>query len=401
MMAFFGLAGCGGGGGEGLFGSAGVSNGGILGSVHGVAYLGTLPISGAFITASRQVPPAITRSTRSDVDGQFAFTDLPVGLYRIVVSAQGFVQSVSIVEVYVESGTFAQVQPIFLNSTIPLGPSNLVVNLLDESTGNPIDDAVVSAGTATTSQGAGGVYGLAVPLSLASQSPPVVALSVQAEGYDTSSVNPRTVTLYPGEVVTVTVTLQPLRSTITGQLRISSLEGFYLSSGALGTVSLFVSNVSSSFSQGVVDAATGQFRVLMPASTSRRTRTFTLTFSSPLFELAVISGIVSPQANGSSIVTGVTLVPVGVTLSGQVFTSTGSPAGAGNLATITVTELGITENIVNGQYSVAGIPVGVPLTLAIVAFNPSFGLLETGRLVVQPVMTPNGVFFAPTITTRP
>lgn len=396
----FVLTGCGGGGGGFGDGGAGVSNGGIVGNIRGIGELGTLPIAGAFVTVSRQIDPMIIRSTRSDGNGDFVFSDLPVGPYSMEASANGFIPRSFGNVVFVEPGFFSEVGPVTLDATLAIGNSNLVVTVLDAVTGEPIENALVTAGIASTSRGSGGVYSLSVPVSSQGSAAPAVGLSVQAGGYDPATVEPRSVTIVPGQLVSVIARVRPLGGQISGRVRISSFEGIFTGNGALSTVSIQIPDVPSSYSQGFIDTVTGEFVINVPATSSTNPRTFTLTFVSPYFEIAIVPGIVAPVGGRTRLASDVVLVPIGVGLTGTVLTSSGTFPGGTAADTATLVELGRSVSIVAGRYSFPGIPVGTELTLRLSAFNAVTNRVETAAVPVAPISTTDGSFVIPTVITR-
>jgi hypothetical protein len=403
LLALAGTTGCGGGDDVTLGGSAGVRNGAIVGTVRGNGAQGVLPILGATVVAVRQEAPPITRSTQTDVNGEFVFSNLPVGRYRLGYSALGFAsipaQSTGAVDAYVESGAFVRVPPVILDATAGGGgfqgggggPANLIVTLLDSATGEPINNATVTAGVASISGAINGVYSLLVPASSSGPVPSPVGLSAQAEGYDPQSLTPREVGIVAGQLVTISARMGPFPVAISGRIRVPG--GF---EALLSTVEVRVNGISPSYTAANVNATTGSFRLTVPASTSTLQRVFTLTFVSPHFNLTVVSGVVAPQGGGLTLPADVVLTPIGVAVTGTVLTSLSQEPGAGS--TVTIQELGRQVPIVGGTYSFASVPTGSRLTLAVAAFN-ALGGLETASVSIVPT-TNGGTFVVPTIVTR-
>ncbi|MBI4860353.1 MAG: hypothetical protein HY815_08835 [Candidatus Riflebacteria bacterium] len=328
-------------------------------------------------------------------------SNLPLGRYRIGYSADGFLPiaagSSSSVDVYVESGRYSQAPSVIMEPTSygtgsgggSGGPANLLVTLLDSATGEPIPDAVVTAGVASATGYTNGVYSLMVPVPSSGSVPTNVGLGAQAAGYDPQSLTPREVGIVPNQIVSVTARMGPFPAGISGQIRVA---GAYQS--LLSTVEVRVNGISPSYTRANVTAS-GAFRLTVPASTYGRTRVYTLTFISPYFNLAVVSGVVAPLGGEITLPGEVVLTPIGVDLLGSVYTSTGLVPSQG---TVTISELGKQAVIVNGTYSFTGVPTGVRLTLQAVVVN-SFGFVETGSVSIVPTIN-GGPFMAPTIITR-
>jgi hypothetical protein len=394
LVVSFTCSGCGGGGDDDIDLGAGVQNGGIVGKVQGAGAQGVLPILGATVVAVRQDNQPFTRSTQSDQNGDFVLSDLPLGRWRVGYSADGFApipaQSGG-AEVFVESGRFAQVPPVILSATTggfqTGGPSNLLVTLLDAATGEPINGATVTAGVAATSASNGGVYSLSVP----GQGQNTVGLSAQAEGYDPQSLTPREVTVVQGGSVQVTARLGSVPAGISGRIVV---PGAFQSQ--LSTVEIRVLGIAASFTNANINPTTGSFRLTVPASNSFRTRVFTITFVSPFFNVAAVSGVVAPQGGSLTLPQDVVLTPIGVGVTGTVVDSISRIPGPGS--TVTIRELGISAPIVAGQYTFGAVPMGLPLTFVASVIN-GIGQLETGSVVVTPTIN-GGVFVVPTIISR-
>ena len=394
LVVSLACSGCGGGGDDDIdFGGGGISNGGVVGKVQGAGSQGVLPILGATVVAVRQDNQPFTRSTQTDANGDFVLSDLPLGRWRVGYSADGFApipaQSGG-TDVFVESGRFSQLPPVILTATtggFSRGPSNLIVTLLDVATGEPIDGATVTAGVAATSQSIGGVYSLAVP-GLGQNT---VGLSAQADGYDPQSLTPREVTVVEGGSVQVTARMGPAPSGVSGRIVV---PGAFQS--LLSTVEIRVLGISAAYTAASINPTTGSFRLTVPASNSFNRRVFTITFVSPFFNVAAVSGVVAPQGGSLTLPQDVVLTPIGVGLTGTVLDSLSRIPGPGS--TVTIRELGISAPIVNGQYSFAAVPIGQPLTFAAAAIN-GIGQLETGTVIVTPTIN-GGVFVVPPIITR-
>ena len=372
----------------------GISNGALLGNVKGAGAQGTLPILGATVVAVRQESLALTRTTQTDANGDYVLSALPLGNYRVGVSADGFAPipatSSAGQSAFVESGRTSQLPGFIMTATtggFSTSGGNVVMTLLDGATGEAVNTATVTAGVASSSTASNGTYVLAVPGTGATP----VGLSAQAEGYDPNSLTPREVTFVPGQAVTLTARINPFAAGINGRVVV---PGAF--QNLLSTVEIRVPGIAASYTASNVNAATGSFSLTVPASSSSRTRIFSLTFVSPYFNLAVVSGLVAPQGGSLSLTSDVVLTPIGTGLSGTVLDSGSRIPLAGS--SVTIVELGQQASLTNGQYSFGAVPIGSPLTLRASAFN-AFGQLETGTIVVTPTQN-GGTFVVPTIITH-
>lgn len=389
------ITGCGGGGGDDVDLGGGIANGGITGKVQGAGAQGILPVLGATVVAFRDESVPISRTTQTDANGDFVLSNLPVGSYRVGYTADGFApiaaNSSAAQQVFVESGRFQQLPPVTLTATtggFATSGGNVVVTLLDAATGEPVDQATVTAGVASTSASFNGSYTLAVPGTGAAP----VGLSAQADGYDPDSLTPREVIFVPGQAITVTARVSPFPAGISGRIVV---PGAF--QNLLSTVEIRVSGIAASFTNANINTTTGTFRLTVPASSAFRRRVFQIAFVSPFFNLAVISGVVAPQGGSLTLPQDVVLTPIGVGLTGTVLDSGSQIPGTGS--TVTIQELGAQVPIVNGTYAFSAVPVGSRLTLIASAFN-LFGQLETGSVTVTPSIN-GGTFVVPIIVTRP
>jgi hypothetical protein len=222
--------------------------------------------------------------------------------------------------------------------------------------------------------------------------PVPVGLSAQAEGYDPQSLTPNQIGVVPGQIVTVTARVGPFATGISGRVRAPGA-----SSSLLSSVEVRVTGINPAYSRGTVNGASGTFRVTVPASTYGRTRTFTLTFVSPYFNLAIVPNVTAPYGGDLTLPGEVVLTPVGADVVGTVVCSDSLFPGAGS--TVTIVELGRQAGIVNGSYSFTGVPAGLRLTLQVAAFN-RLGGYETGTTTIGPLSGGSGTFNVATIITR-
>lgn len=426
-----GLSGCG--------GSAGVDNGTIIGRVFANASGGSAtvtPLANATIVARRNTDiPLVIRTTRTDANGEFVLSNVPTGDYNIGYSARGYetidttlgatvnITPVGqVIQVFVEPEGTSVAPDVTLSKLQDEGDSTLILTVVDSISGDPLTNATVTVGAATTSNGgANGVYTLSVPVRASSggdgagELPPNRAVLITAEGFDGESVNPPLIRPIAGETVTATIQVAPNQARITGFIRISQFETLYDRS----MITVSVDNVPDVFTMPTVDA-NGFFTILVPASNSITTRQFNLNFTAPNLQPAVVSNVVAPTSFGTRQLTSpVVMNPVTVDLVGTVVTSTGfapnqlNPFGVPDV--VTVSQTGQSGTIVNGAYTIADVPtIAVntgpsQLDLNVSAFDPNVpsalgnGLQESlNGFAIFPTSdgTANPTFVVPTLATN-
>lgn len=429
-LTSLGVVGCG--------GQLGVDNGTAVGTVFGTQQPGgsfddeqpPLPLEDVEVVLIRQGDQnnAFTRRTRSDVDGNYRFGDLPLGQYSIGFDKFGFgtipadmnggpVNSTSQI-VFVESEGTTVIPDFVMQRSATAASGQVVMTVLDNVTGQPVTNASITIkNTSTNESTQGGVYSMIVPVDIenpgtqgAQEGPTQINFS--AEGYDTT-VEPAAVKVVPGSTVRLTVLATPLLSTIRGQINISRFDSLFDKS----TLTVEALNVANSM--GMVDAE-GTFTIQLPASNSVTTRQFTLRFKGPGVLTRDVANVVSPlaslQRELSSIVV---LDPITVDLVGTVVDSDGDPPDqedpSGIPDTVTVEQTGQAANIVSGQYTIPEVLVseaisgGGGLTLQVSAFNADgmngmeTGVREQMTQTVNPVSdgTNNPTFVVPLIRLAP
>ena len=149
-------------------GDAGTSNGSIRGQVFTNRSGGALtktPEAGVSVVAVFDGEPERVRTAVSDGNGQYVIPDLPIGKYRVGFTKDGFepvttekgssrTQS-AIGEgptiLYVDTGSTITAPDITLKQLAPEGDGQVIVNLIDEVTGEPVNGATVTVGEASTS----------------------------------------------------------------------------------------------------------------------------------------------------------------------------------------------------------------------------------------------------------
>ena len=149
-------------------GDAGTSNGSIRGQVFTNRSGGALtktPEAGVSIVAVFDGEPERVRTSVSDGNGQYVIPDLPIGKYRVGFTKDGFEpitteketrtqrQLVRALILYVDTGSTITAPDITLKQLAPEGDGQVIVNLIDEVTGEPVNGATVTVGEASTSNG--------------------------------------------------------------------------------------------------------------------------------------------------------------------------------------------------------------------------------------------------------
>lgn len=409
----------------GCGGSAGVDDGTVIGRVFSDASSlssSKSPIGGVTVVLRRQTPqPLVIRRTTTDANGNFVFTSTPIGNYTIGYSKEGFLPIDPVIsttttrtnqvgrDIIVESGQTVVVPDVTLETNRQTGSGTLVLTVLDEATGDPVNFATVTAGVVVSSNGGNnGVYTLSVPIlpddgttrdtPLESNTKGVL---VQADGY---SINQFQLGLVANETVRRTVFLKPLPVVIDGLIRISRFQNLF----DLTRVEVKLTNTQSSLDGTplVVNAApNGLFTIAnVPASNANLTRTFNLRITHPDLQTTVITNVVAPRAGDRTIPLTIVMNPLTVDVTGTVLVATPSvatpvpqPDLPGN-GTVVIEETGQSAAIVNGNYTIAGVPTRMAanssaLTLRAAAFD-SFGQLRTGSATIRPQSdgSPNPIF---------
>lgn len=386
-----------------LAGSAGVSDGAIAGTVLAP---GGGPVAGVFVVAERsEGTPRIIRSTRTDAQGRF-YLGLPVGGYILGFSANGFEvidtaqgdenQRTALgaqVRTFVEPGATSQVPEVTLNPIPIRAAASAVVRLLDGVTGEPVPGATLIVGPAATSTDAGGTYRLRVPPALDAQSgtPQPQTVIVQADGYQPFQ---GSATLVPAAEQALTFTLQPRLVTLSGRVDLDPT----LDPEQVRQIQVIVDGIPVAVSQGRVLDGSGLFEVLVPASTSTRTRFFDLTFALPGTTISRVTGVAAPLGGSRMLSSEVRVEAEKTEVAGQVIASDGSVPIGGRIMQAVIVELGISVPVNNGAFSLAGVPVGRPLTLQVAIQNPTTGRIEIGSTQFT-AASGGGVFSVPPIIT--
>ncbi|MBI4869085.1 MAG: carboxypeptidase regulatory-like domain-containing protein [Candidatus Wallbacteria bacterium] len=379
----------------GCGGNAGVDDGTVTGKVfsnfsRGVA--GRVPESGVTVVAQRESdPPQVIRTALTDSNGEYVLGELPVGAYVIGFAKDGF-QTIdtrsgataqrtavgSQVRVFVEPGGVSQAAEVTLRRLAGVGNSTVVVTVLDGVTGQPVNDATVTVGTATSSNGGNnGVYTLEVPVNVNNPEAPFgqpnpERVIISSDGFAT---NQETfIVPIADQTVRVTISMRAEVAIITGIIRISAFEQLY----SKPNIQIRVSNAN--LNPNPIIQQDGSFQITVPRSTSSLTRQFNIVFTHPGLETFTLSNVVSPVGGGRTLSQVVEMRPRTVTLVGNVIDSLGqAPNNLGPVAdTATIPQTGQQSTIINGTYTIPNVPIGTDsgaaaggITVSVRAFNPS------------------------------
>ncbi len=416
----------------GCGGNAGVDNGTVTGKVfsnfsQGVA--GRVPESGVTIVAQRETdPPQVVRTGLTDSNGEYVLGDLPTGAYVIGFAKDGFqtidtrsgatAQRTALgeqVRVFVEPGGVSLAPEVTLRKLAGVGNSTVIVTIFDRITGQPINNATVTVGTATTSNGGNnGVYTLEVPVNVNNPEAPFgqpnsERIIVAADGFAADSAN--FVVPIADQTVRTTISLRPEQAIIQGIIRVAQFEQLYNRQ----TILINVSNANLNEQQTI--NPDGSFTITVPRSTPSLTRQFNLVFTHPGLDTFTLSNVVAPVGGGRTLSQVVEMRPRLVDLVGNVIDSLGqAPNNLGPVAdTATILQTGQQSTIINGTYTIPQVPVGTDagagaggLTIQVRVFNPSRvnpgppprnGVEEQGELAGVSPLT-DTIFQLPLIITQ-
>jgi hypothetical protein len=427
----------------GCGGVAGLKNGTITGQVFSnvntaTAQANNSPLGGVAVVASRENgTPALLRSTTTDSNGRYAFTDLPDGQYVIGFAKNGFQpittqagatsQRTAIggqIRLIVESDTTSVAPDVTMIATVPTGNATVIVTVVDSFTNQPVTDALVKVGPVVTTQNTNGVYNLSVPIVDSTgapfniQSSNVVTVDVQADGYaDGQAITLQDV--FPGQTRPVTLALNPNTIVIRGFYTFSTFQNLF--GNVNPAISLqFQGGVTPITQPGTVAQNLTWTIPGIPVSNDTLTRQVNIIFSHPDLQTFTLSNIIVPKNKQNLTITNpVILQPLTMDVSGTVFVTRGTgndtqaiPNGANDR--VIIRETGQTASVINGQYLIPNVPVrqaqnDVGYTLDFVVTDPSNGQVKCGSPTnpVKPILdTPNGgptnptqaVFLVPPVT---
>lgn len=409
----------------GCGGSAGVQDGTVVGRVFSDASSisgSRSPLAGVTVVARRQAEAnLVVRRSLSDANGQYVFTDLPNGAYFIGYSKEGFIPVDALVgatgtrtvqaaqDIFVESNSTVQVPDVTLQTNRQTGTGIVIITVLDAISGDPVVAATLTAGVVATSNGGNnGVYSLAVPLQPTDESTrnglfdsSFKFVDVQADGYNSANFS---VGVIANETVRRTVFLTPLTVSFDGIIRVSSFPNLF-NLANLGDFQVNLNNTTVALSSIGGSANGGIFRILgVPASNAQLTRTFNIRFTHPDLQTVVLSNVVAPRAGDRTIPLVVTMTPTTVDVVGTAVDSGNFPTNG----TAVVVETGQSGAVVNGSYTIAGVPTrhasgGTPntFTVEIRTFNNAGGA-ESAQATFRPSSdgSANPIFIIPRVKTN-
>jgi len=402
----------------GCGGNAGVGNGTIVGRVFSdssSASFAKTPVGGVTVVARRLTGnPLIVRRALTDSNGQFVFPDIFTGPYSLGFSKEGFIPidpinggtttrtNVGAEDVFVESDSTSVIPDVVLATNLQSGSATAIITVLDGVTGDPVSNATVSVGVGVSSNGGtNGVYVMTVPLQpfddSANQPNSDRQLSIQAEGYNAFN-DAVGVGLVANETVERTIFLSPLTVEFEGVVRLSS---FFKADEIIDItqVNITVENAISGQIQNIASSrpnGEGEFRVPgVPASNSQITRTFNLRFTHPNLQTAVVSNVVAPRAGVRTVPLVVTMNFITVDVIGLVADNLGGFPPTGTAVCV---ETGQQASVVNGTFTIPGVPVqqapgDAAFTFNVCAFNLA-GVPGSVSFIARPVSdgSPNPVF---------
>jgi hypothetical protein len=293
--------------------------------------------------------------------------------------------------------------------------ASVQVTVADAATGKPVSGATISDGTRTATGNSFGVATLSVSAVTTS-----LQLTASAPGYVSQTVS---VNVSAGQTTTTTVRLHPDTVTLTGVMQVKGGG-----TSGLSTVSITVGGLSATFTNPQIDSSTGNFSLTLPANAQGRSVTYTLTFTSPRFNLALVNGVKPPSSGTFALEKPVILTPIGggtgngggngggtgngggngggtgngggsalsATVFGTVLTFGGNVPLAG---TATILELGVAAPVQAGRFGFTSVPVGRPLTLSVQVRAPLGDL----QAAILHFIVPNvgaAAYALPTVFTR-
>lgn len=311
-------------------GDAGTSNGSIRGQVFSNRSGGALtktPEAGVSVVAVFDGEPERVRNAVTDGNGQYVIPDLPIGKYRLGYIKDGFdpittekgtsdVQSAvgdgGPTIIYVDSGSTVTVGDITLVQKAPEGDGQVIINLIDELTGEPVNGATVTVGEASTSNGSNGQYVLTVPVRVKSDTGlpgQDLSVTVNVDGYERRV---DTVSALAGQTTQTTLRLRPITGTLEGTLELSRFSTLY----DIATAQISVDGIPKGELNATVDPS-GFFTMSVPVRTDLNNRSYTIRVKLLGFFDQVVNNVLGPEA-GSVVVNIPPLLPETVTVIGDV-----------------------------------------------------------------------------------
>lgn len=351
-------------------GDAGVSNGVLRGTVFSNRSGGATtktPEPGVTVVAQFDGDPKINRTTVTDGNGQYIIPNLPVGRYVIGFQKDGFEpitteegaskQQSAIgkgqVWIYVENGSTVTAPDVTLVELPAEGDGTVIITLIDQMTGEKIDGATVTVGTASTTNSSNGEYVLTVAIRATGGAlPDSLPFTLNAEGYNNRSDNLQG---FAGQTVRYTYEMEPKMGSLEGTITFAKYAHLYKSANLTITIDGLA---------GSANYSNGFFTMPVPVRTQSNQRAYTLRVKSEGLLDQVVNNIIGPVA-GAVRVDVPALVPETVTVVGSVINPfTSMPAvveGVGLEGGITGGGVACPSGTM-GTYSIDGVPTHVPLS---------------------------------------
>jgi len=409
-------------------GDAGVENGVITGTVFSNRAGGATtktPEPNVSVIAVFESEPQVIRTAVSNANGQYRIPNLRIGKWALGYSKDGFetIQATektatsseastaiggTDIKVYVETASTIAAPDVTLRNRPPEGDGTVILNLVDERTGEAVNGATVSVGNSTTSNGSNGQYVLVVPIinPTGDAAPQSAALNVSAEGYSGPADGVSSLAVLAGQSIEHTVRMVPLTGQIEGQITLSKFSNLY----DITQFRVTVEGLSTGNQANQAPNANGFFQVEVPVRTSTNNRSYTLRISGRGVFDQVVNNILAPIA-GSVRVDVPPMTPQTVTIVGEIR----NPSGNRAVITQLGLEGGVTGGIPNcnaftngirgtvGSFSIDGVPVDTQndLTVSTTVYNCDDTGLQQGTAAAQAAFKAlnngTGVFTVPTL----
>lgn len=365
----------------GCGGEKGVDNGTIVGKVFSDLQgniASRQPESGVTVVIQRQETPDIIRTTLTDANGMYVFTDVPLGPYALGFAKEGFFPITTdagstsgqtavgqTVRVVVDHHTTSLAPEVTLRSQLRIGNATVVFVLRDEFTGEPVTNATVEVGGVSTSENLEGVYTLSVPITRPDSTVPFgqprqFTARITAEGFLGAI---RTLNLFANQTIRETINL-PAFSAETVSIRgVIRYERFQNVAPPYSEISVRVRN--GNIQAPDVDDTTGIFTISgLPPSFTGKTRQIDLIISHPDYVTQEVRGITLPIAGLKDLTNQpIFLEPVVVDLIGtvSVLNDVSDPPTEqipnGTNDKVIIEETGQVASIINGTFLIPDVPV--------------------------------------------
>ena len=368
------LSGCGGSD-SGVFnpsiGSGGSITGRVLGNAPG-GVSGYTALAGAYVVAERNDGSFLRRTVSTDFNGYYHFEGLPLGTWKLGFECYGYstlpVDSSGVIG-YSEAGTTFLINDIHLNAVSASGTGYVNITLVKNGSGEPVSNATVTVGSASSVTSYYGSVTLAVPVRVDSLTgyPVPERVVVSGNGIDGSSVTPLYITPFANQTIWQTLFVNAYGTEVTGRIESSAYNSLYLDDNLFTSISITSAEVSSDFLQPYINTYTGDFSVTIPSGTSY----VYLRFTSEHFEPAEVGPITVFNGGGVlSLSSPVTLRPYTRDVAGFVVSSNG-PAGSPTNVSVAISRLGKNADYsyIDSSFVFRNVPVGLALSVDATLFD--------------------------------